>query len=160
MTATVAAREWMAVFVMLLSLITLAAASFASRSGQAVLPIEKITITVIGAVVQEQKRTLPLGALVVDALQTLELSEDADVEKLPLDMKLQPDQTLVIPTKGKISVFVTGAVKTSGLVLLPESCRLPDLLAHLDLQADADLKQFKRCRRLLREGETVDIRSV
>ena len=152
-------REWVAVFVMLLILITLTAASFASKGDQLAPSVITLTIQVIGAVREEQRLLLPTGALVVDALTHLELTENADIGKLALNMKLQPNQTLVIPTKGKISIFVTGAVEKRGLTLIPEECRYPDLLGYLVLKEDVDVKQFKRRRRLLREGETVIIAS-
>lgn len=151
-------REWAAVLVMLLCIITLTAASFASKRGLPTTVAASISIRVVGGSVEELQLELAPGAQVVDALAHLTLSEEVDVGKLPLEAKLQPGQVLVIPTKGKVSLFVTGSVEKSGLFVLPEGSRYPDLLRYITLTSNADLKQFKRKRRLLQEGETIEIR--
>ncbi len=150
-------KEKLAVSAMLLLLATFASISFANSHIKKSLTQKTIHIKCEGACHAEQAVELPCGIQVSDLLARLNLTEDADISKLVLEERLKLDGLFIVPTKGKLTLFVTGAVKTPGIIYVPESLRFNQLKQYLTLADDADVKIFQRRRRLLCEGETIHI---
>lgn len=135
----------------------LAATSFAAKHSRLKKIPQEITVRVVGGLCKEQLLTLPMGSKVADALAFVEVSEGIDFGKLSLEETLKPDQILIIPTTGKISVYITGAVKRPGLYLFPSICTYKELVSSLSFEENADTTSLKRRRRALREGEMIHV---
>jgi hypothetical protein len=111
---------------------------------------QPIAIHVVGAIEGGEKTvTLPFGATCGDALSQVIMTKEANLQRLPLDLVLRPNQTLVIPRKGVISIFVKG--KKSELLLLPKGVSFRDLF-----KLFPDPKIQKK-RRKLHDGEVVNL---
>lgn len=150
-------QEKLAVSCLLLLLSTFAACSFASKH-QKCAKIEKtIHITCLGACVGQNELELASGVQVSDLLARVKLTPEADISKLVLEQRLKSEGHFIIPTKGKMTVFISGAVKQPGIIYLPEGLRFNQLKEYLALADDADIGVFHRRRRLLCEGETIHI---
>lgn len=150
-------REKCAVFGMLLMLATIAPFAFVAKNKKHANLVQKIRVHCVGAVDPEVWLELSTGAKWSDLLAKLVLSQDADISKLVLEESLKNNQTCIIPTKGKTSLYVCGAVKEPGVVYVPDGCRYNELMAHLELSEDADCALFRRRKRILADGETVEV---
>ena len=150
-------REKIVVLGILLLLATFGAASFANKHKKVQSQAKTIKIRCIGECEGDCVLELPSGVQVVDLLARLKLTPDADSSKLVLEERLKRDQIFIIPKKGGMSLYVTGAVAESGLLFVPESLRFNQLKEYLILANDADIGVFGRRRRLLCEGETIHI---
>ncbi|MCE5294409.1 MAG: hypothetical protein LLF94_07320 [Chlamydiales bacterium] len=152
-------KEKLAVTLMLLLLSTFAAISYASKQTRLTQSQKTIQITCLGAIVKPQVVEIPCGVQVSDLLAKLELSEVADLSKLVLEERLKASRVFIIPTKGQMSLYVTGAVKEPGIIYVPETLHFNQLKQYLRLAEEADVRIFHRRRRQLCQGETVNIPS-
>jgi hypothetical protein len=100
---------------------------------------------------------LPHGAQVADLLARVKLTPDADIGKLVLEERLKKSQVFIIPKKGALSLYVTGAVTKPDVIFVPEGLRFNQLKGYISLADDADIGIFQRRRRLVHDGETVHI---
>lgn len=150
-------REKLAVFVILFILATIASLSFLSKQNRIAKTKSFITVHCVGAIDRAKSVELPVGAQVADLLAKVALSQDADVTKLQLETKLENEQVFVMPKRGVLSLYVTGAVRESGVIYVPEGLKYSQLKDYVAFADDADLTSLRRRRRLLREGEMVQI---
>lgn len=150
-------REKLAVFVILFILATIASLSYHSKQNRIAKTKRCITVHCVGAIDRAKSVELPLGAQVADLLAKVALSRDADVNKLQLQVKLENEQVFVVPKRGVLSLYVTGAVRESGVICVPEGLKYNQLKDYIAFTDDADLASLRRKRRLLREGEMVQI---
>ena len=114
-------KEKLAVTLMLLLLATFAACSYATKQTSQSHLQKTIQITCLGAILKPQEVEIPCGFQVSDLLAKLELSDAADLSKLVLEERLKASRIFIIPTKGQMSLYVTGAVKETilGKICLP-----------------------------------------
>jgi len=150
-------REKLAVFVMLFILATIASLSYSIKQQRISKTVEYITVHCVGAIDNPCTLHLPLGAQVADLLANVILSDDADTNKMVLETRLTQSQVYVVPKQGVLSLYVTGAVPESGVIHVPEGLKYGQLRDYIAFRDDADLTPFRRRRRLLIEGETVEI---
>lgn len=156
-TPTLLVREKLAVFVVFIILSTIASLSYSAKNQKLSQIKQSLIVHCVGAVKSDSFVTLPVGSQVTDLLAHIELADDADLTKLVLETRLKNDQVVVIPKKGALSLYVTGAVTQSGVVCVPEGLRYSQLRDYLTLTSEADVAIFKRRRRVLSEGETIDV---
>lgn len=150
-------KEKLAVTCLLLLLATFAACSYASKHQKLTLTEKTVQITCLGACTSTDPIVLPYGMQVSDLLARITLAPEADTSKLVLEERLKGQRLFIIPTKGKMTLYITGAVKEPGIIYLPEGLRFNQLKQYLALADDADVGIFHRRRRLLCEGETIYI---
>jgi len=150
-------REKLAVLAMLLLLATFASLSYASRNQKIPSNSKKILIHCVGAVAKETHIEVACGTMVSDLLAKLDLTADVDLSKIVLEERLKSEKVFVVPSKGKLSLYVTGAVEKEGVIYVPEGLHFNHLKQYLFLAGNADVACFKRRRRALSEGETVHI---
>lgn len=150
-------KEKLAACCLLLLLSTFAATSFASKRSKTKSIEKTIHITCLGACNTQGEVELPYGTQVSDLLARISLAPEADTSKLVLEDRIKHQKLFIVPTKGKMTVYITGAVKESGIIYLPEGLRFNQLKQYLALADDADERIFHRRRRLLCEGETIHI---
>lgn len=150
-------KEKLAVSCLLLLLATFAACSYANKHKKLTQIQKTIHITCLGACVGQKELEFPHGMQVSDLLARVKLTPEADLSKLVLEQRLKNGGYFIVPTKGKMTLYITGAVKEPGIIYLPEGLRFNQLKQYLALADDADIGIFHRRRRLLCEGETVHI---
>lgn len=152
--------EWLFVLAMCCFFVYAAVSAHFTKKQLAPHPLPNIEILVTGAVVEEKKLVLPHGSRIVDALAQVTPLPDANVDILFYQAPLHHEQVVVVPKRGFISIYLRGAVVKEGVVTLPEGVRFPALIREHDLfSQDADLRFLNRKRRLLKDGECIDIPS-
>ncbi len=142
---------------MLLLLATFAACSYASKHQKTTQSQKNIYIRCIGACAEHQEVELPCGVQISDLLAKIRLTEDADISKLILEERLVQTGVFIVPSKGRLSLCVTGAVERPGIIYVPEGLRFNQLKHYLALADNADAGMFNRRRRILCEGETIHV---
>jgi hypothetical protein len=113
-------------------------------------------VTVKGAIEIPGVYVLKKGASLQDLLDVSILSCNADTARLKLNSKLRQGQSVTVPKQELVTIYIEGAVKHPCTKTLPKETRVQDLITMLDMEADADLRIFKRKRRL-KDGETIHI---
>jgi len=144
-------------FLMLFVLSTIGVITFSERSKQTKEKSAGFCVRVVGEVEEEALVQLHPGATVADALFSATFTECADPQKIAYDVRLVKDQVVVVPKKGALSIFVTGAVEKEELLTFEEEATFLDLRKKIQLQKSADIKAFFRKRRKLKQGETITI---
>ena len=118
---------------------------------------EEISIFVVGAV-DEAHVHARKGATVEDLFQSVHLHLDADTSELDGMRRLNDGEVVVIPKKGMTTVYVTGAVEESKVVIVPKETGPETILQCVCIRADADRASFLR-RKKIKNGEVIRIRS-
>ena len=150
--------ERIAIFIMLFSLSTCAVISFSSRSKNSSDVRATFSMQVVGEVTEERVLQVPQGATVADVLSYVQCTKFADLEKMAHDAPIASGQTLIVPRKGSLSVFVKGAVEKNEVLVFEEGATFSDLHERVKLDQKADIRSFLRKKRALKEGETVCVR--
>lgn len=142
---------------MLMLLVYLAAASIANKSKKDANLQLKIRVQATGACRAPEWLELQHGSKVSDLISKLDLTSDADISRLILEEPLKHNQIYIIPTLGKTSIYVSGAVVSNGVIFIPAGTKFNKLGDYVALRADADTGFFKRRRRELVDGEVVQV---
>lgn len=152
-------KEKLAVLAMLLLLATLAASAYAKKHSQYKATPKNIHVTCLGACVEAKSLEFSQGSCLADLVNKISLHDDADLGKMALESRLKDGQVVIIPKKGGMSLYVTGAVDEPRVLFVPEGLHFNQLKQYITLADDADLAIFHRRRRVLCEGETIHIPS-
>ncbi len=150
-------KEKLAVTATLLFLSLVAASSYARKINNHHLIEKTIHVYYAGACAEKGTIEMPSGSQIQDLLARLKLAPEADTSKLVLHDRLKDKQLVIIPQKGKISLYIDGAVKEPGIIVVPEGLHFNELMPYLSLSNDADIGVIRRRRRQLSEGETIHI---
>lgn len=120
---------------------------------------QKMHIRIEGAV--EFPGTYPAerGATMQEVLHFAKPDANADLKKLPLTKKLRDGQTIKVPAKEYITIFVEGAVEQPGALKVAKGAKLEELIELIAFAPGADLDKLKRKRRL-KEGETIKVKLI
>lgn len=97
-------------------------------------------VLVVGAVVQEKKIQLPLGATIGDVISKVSLSKEAAMEKVSLD-SLCTKNLFIVPKKKCITIYVTG--RCEGVYYFPEGSLMKDLYEKVKIHG-----KFRKTRKL------------
>lgn len=154
---TLCLKEKLAVSAMLLLLATFAATSFAHKHQKLKNTTRTLKITCLGAIVDPHEVEIPYGTTVSDLLAHFTLTPDADITKLVLEEPIKQEKLFIIPSKGTMTLYVTGAVDKPGIIYVPEGLRFNQLKEYLILTDNADSGVFQRRRRQLSEGEMIHV---
>jgi hypothetical protein len=106
---------------------------------------EMVSISVVGAVKEQTLFRTP-GVTVDSILQNIDVQEDADLLEVDGSRRIAENEILVIPYHGKLTVYVTGAVVEAKLVVAEKNATVADILDHVILADDADVKRVMRRR--------------
>lgn len=116
---------------------------------------EKIHVRIEGAVespgIYSIKRNTPLKDVLVQAQPT----SQADLKKVSTK-KLKDGQTIIIPQKEFITIYLEGAVKKQGALVVPKGTKVEELLILIEMDDQADLSKLN-FRRRLKEGDIIKI---
>jgi hypothetical protein len=152
-----AIRDWIAVSLFLFWLALLCMHSSSISAYKTAKNHSEICVDVCLSEQEILQCILPFGATVADIYNHIPITESIDLEKRFMEEKLRDGVIFVVPEKNKTSVYVKGSVKQNRLYRLPESATYKDLLPQLEIQKDANFAAIKRRRRVLREGEIIEI---
>jgi protein involved in polysaccharide export with SLBB domain len=158
-------HEWLIVLLFCILLCVLGGLAYGHRSDsitgstayQQLQMSSILSIKVEGAVAKPGTYQLPIGSLLIDAVTLAEPLDEADLTILKTNRPLQEHQTLIIPQKKWITIYIEGAVNTPGPLEVVSGTRYEDLLDLVDFLPTADQRSLRKKKRLLREGETVQI---
>lgn len=149
--------EWTAIAVMICLFIGIGAISYfyhheipAEINRQA---IPMIDIYVEGAIETPGHYELKKGTRFEGLLSQLKLLPEADTTEIKLRAILKHGQIVTIPYK-TITVFIEGAVASPKSLVIPRSSRLEDLIDHIQLSENADIRYLKK-KRQLRDQEKI-----
>ncbi len=149
--------EWLFVVTLSLFITFLAITSYIHNKRLPPTEQPLVSVLVTGAVTEEKQLQLPLGASVADVLSSVTLTAEAALEKLLLRPQLKQNSVVIIPVRGYVSIYLQGAVIRKGVHLFPEGATYKHLVEEPLFLQNADLKNIKRRRRLLKEGESITI---
>lgn len=116
------------------------------------IPLSHLEIKVEGAVAHPGVYRLPLNTSLKELMAQAELLPTADLSELPWRKKLRDQQTITVPERREITIYIDGAVKQPGAMQILSGTRCQELIDQLDLLPEADLRTLKRKRQFLQEG--------
>lgn len=116
-----------------------------------------LCIDVKGAVANPGIYQMPMGSYLADAISLANPLEEADLSFLKTNRQLNENQTLVVPLKKWLTIYIEGAVEAPGAFQVLSGTKIEDLLDYLVFKKEADLKCLRKKKRMLRDGETVQI---
>lgn len=114
------------------------------------------TVHVVGAV-QEQFLRVPYNTSVDEVLLQVTVDPGADMCEIDGSRKITKDEILVVPFIGKMTVYVTGAVKEPGVVVLEQEATPAALAQRIIFSEFADVKAFQR-KKVLKNSSVIDIK--
>lgn len=120
-------------------------------------PVTVLEVKIQGAVEKPGIYRLPLDSSVQELVDQAKLLPQADLSQIKWRRKLQQGQTVRVPERLPIKIYVEGAVKQSGLMQILSGTRGQELADQLDVLPEADLRALRKKRQFLREGETIII---
>ena len=159
---TLPLHEWCIITLFCAILIALAGWAFwGQQTHQSMAPVSLelkpsvtvIQVSVVGAVANQGIYHLPLKASLKELMDQAQPLANADLSELKWRRKLQNGQTIVVPEKKPITIYLEGAVKQPGPYQTLSGTRLQELADHLEVLPEADLKAIRKRRGLLREGD-------
>ena len=128
--------------------------SYSQKSLSTYAPGE-ILVHVVGAV-QETHVRIFSGCTVDDVLSHVSFLETASLIDVFGSKKIYADTILVIPYEQGTTVYITGSVKESKILILPANANALYILDHVDLKEQADIARFKR-KRVFKNGSIIVI---
>lgn len=160
-------REWLAVFILVglisfLAIITTFKSSQKSSHSESLSYREKISmnhhfdVVVKGAVGNPGVYHLSSSISMRDLLAIAQVNEDADLRRYNIDQVIQRGRIVNVPSRGVLTVHLTGAVKNPGVIQMPKGSSMQDLLAVVELEDQADRK-FLEKKRKLKADEIIDV---
>jgi len=127
---------------------------------QRALPYEKseqICITIVGAV-ELTEITVAQGTRVEQVLAKIKMNDEVDLDQIYGMRRLFKAETIVVPYRKGLTLFVEGEVKEPKVVIVNENASASDILAQVDLTERADIRRFLR-RRRFRTGTVIQVPS-
>ncbi len=126
------------------------------------LPEPKVTVLQVkveGAVANPGNYRLPLNATLKELLKQAHPLPQADLSQLKWRRKLRNGQTIYVPERVWITIYLEGAVKQTGPVKILSGTRWQELADQLEFLPEADLKSIRKKQRFLQDGELIIIAS-
>ncbi len=130
-----------------------------SQSSLPETPLTHLEVKVEGAVAHPGVYRLPLKTSLKELLAQAEPLPTADLSELSWRKKLRDQQTVTVPEKREITIYLDGAVKKPGAIKILSGTRYQELLPQLDCLEEADLRAIKKKKKFLQEGACVYIPS-
>lgn len=159
-------HEWCIITLFCAILMVLAGWAFWGQQNQQLIapaslePEPSVTVLqvkIAGAVANPGIYQLPLNASLKDLIDQAQPLANADVSALKWRRKLRDGQTIIVPEKKPITIYLEGAVKQPGPYQILSGTRLLELADQLEVLPEADLKAIRKRRGFLREGDVVAV---
>lgn len=156
-------HEWMAIAALIGLLVLLTTFAFLSVDHPSVrvdpphyAVDPEIDVFVEGAVEHPGKHRIKRGSLVKDVLAVARPLQDADLNRIKPESKVHKGRVIRVPYITSVIIYLEGAVKTSGQLLLPRGSRLRDLTSSIQFQEGANLRHLNK-KRLLKDFEVITV---
>ena len=154
--------EWLLVSSLLLIMASLVLISkvnayrTASALSEKDFQVERVAVTVEGAVANPGKFYVPSGSSVGSVLKKARPLRDADLQNIFESQLVEQDVTFKVEKLSELTVSVSGAVELPVELKLPLGSRICDLKSKLKLTPEADKTYFRR-RKLLINGQQIEV---
>lgn len=165
MTAKLRTYEWCVI--LLFCSIMLVLASYATIRSKPVMdslplpplpaPSQQIQITVIGEVVHAGLHYLPQGSKMQNVLDLVQPLPSADLSQLNYRRRLRDGQTVQIPQRQKMTIQISGAVKSPGSIEMLSGTRYCDWIPQLEVLPEADISKLKKRKGFIQNGVSIEI---
>lgn len=116
----------------------------------------KICVHIKGAVENPSVYIVEKGSTIGEVLSEARLLPNADLSHMLLEKKLKDGQLIKVPKKETISIYLEGAVKYPGEMIIPKGTVLEELLTLVELAEDADTSKLRR-KKKLKNGEIIKV---
>jgi len=116
---------------------------------------EQICITIVGAV-ESTGISVAQGTRVEQVLAKIKMNDEVDLDRIYGMRRLLKAETIVIPYRKGLTLFVEGEVKEPKVVIVEENASASDILGQVDLTENADIRRFLR-RRRFRTGTVIQV---
>ena len=117
-----------------------------------------VLVKIVGAAKAEEIR-IPLGATVDEVLRKAEVFHDAELSECDGTKKVQNQEIIVVPFKGKQTFFVCGAVKNPKVIVLDSEVSAQKILEKVEVDETANVKAFLR-RKIFRNGSVIEVKKL
>jgi len=117
---------------------------------------QTIEVYVEGAVIKAGRYEMKKGDTLKKLLDQAVLTKEADLRKLKLHAKLRQGQSVRVPVREMITIYVEGEGKTRGTYLIPKGTKRNEVVKYLDLQPSFEIQPSKGPKSL-KNGETLII---
>lgn len=165
MTTKLPLHEWY--IVLIFCLILLALAGFALVRPKLIPPFappppisDEVTVLQVkieGQVVKPGLYRLPLHATLRELLIQAEPLASADLSQLNLRRRLRNNQTVHVPERYIMTVYLTGAIEQSGPLEILSGTRYCDLVDELSVLPNADLQTIRKKKSFIPKGDCINI---
>lgn len=115
---------------------------------------QTIEVYVEGAVASAGRYEMKKGDRLEKLLMLAKPTKEADLRKLKLHSKLRQGQSIRVPVKEMITIYVEGEVKTNGAYLIPKGTKRNEVAQFLDLLPEVEMQPLKGSK-LLKDGEKI-----
>lgn len=159
MEKSLRSSEWFLVGSLLLvmaSLVLVAKVNAHRASAVVLAQVPEVVVAIDGAVAKPGEYAVRKGSRIEEIVRKARPKPYANLKKLGVDERVEGPLSLHIEELSEIVVSVNGAVKEPMQLVLPAGSRLCDLRSKISLTTEAD-KSFFRRRRLLKDGEKIEI---
>ena len=168
-------REWLAIclfFALFMPLVVTILINQTKGEGVKRVRQGSIVVKVVADGLEPQKIELCPGAKLSDLFALLEGQKELiikgrpfnisnfDIGRLPLERLLRSGEVIILPEKGRSSVFVTGAVVEEKVISFRGRVSICDIASEVVLNQHADPKWLVKKRRYLVDGETLIVPTI
>jgi hypothetical protein len=157
--------DWLAVAFIVSLLLTLTVVVFVRRpshtpadlaEARSLAPPLLVEVTIEGAVQLPGTYSLSKGALIEELFKQAQPLPEADLRQFTGKEKLNRSKHILIPEMRWITVYVQGAVKNPGPMILPENSKMSDLIKRISLKEEANTKPLPK-RQVLTDQQIISI---
>lgn len=117
---------------------------------------QTIEVYIEGAVINAGRYEMKKGDTLKKLLEQACLTQEADLRKLKLHAKLRQGQSVRVPVREMITIYVEGEGKTQGAYLIPKGTKRNEVAKYLDLQPSSAIQPTKGPK-ILKNGERIII---
>ena len=159
-------HEWCIITLFCAILIALAGWAFWGQQNHQLIspvPLEPepsltvLQVKIAGEVAKPGIYHLPLNASLKELVDQAQPLVNADLSELKWRRKLRDGQTILVPERKPITIYIEGAVKEPGPYQILSGTRLLEFADQLEVLPEADLKAIRKRRGFVREGDVVAI---
>lgn len=119
---------------------------------------QKINVRIEGAVEAPGIYNVERGANIQEVLAQAKPASNADTKKMALTKKVRDGQTINVPAKEYITIYLEGAVEHPGAIVVPKGMLMEELIGFAPFTEGADLGKIKQKKRL-KEGQIIKIQT-
>lgn len=117
---------------------------------------QTIEVYIEGAVINAGRYEMKKGDTLKKLLEQACPTREADLRKLKLHAKLRQGQSVRVPVREMITIYVEGEGRAQGAYLIPKGTKRNEVAKYLDLLPGSDIQPIKGSK-ILKNGEKITI---